>query len=314
MTRILTNVSESVSAPTGQRGPSSRHAGSSQHPASSSRGPSPGRGPSPRPSARLVPFVFGVTGRRELPGTVLVRLLEDLGLTAGAARAVIARLRAEGNLAGTARGRGVDYRVDGILVRGFERVRTGGPGVEWSGAFHALIYHVPEADRAFRDQLRRVAFLSGFGLLSHGILISLFDRFGELDALLAGAPADARIYRCRLAMSEAEASRAAREAWDLDELGSAMRAHLEVLQAAVSPSTGPERVDGEALRYFAELTGPALGALLRAPSLPAVLRPPGWPVDELRAAIEAVELRHFPPVRRYVERLLDPADPVDPER
>jgi phenylacetic acid degradation operon negative regulatory protein len=131
-------------------------------------------------SALLVPFLFGVANRDELPGPVLVRLLGDLGLTPAATRALIARLRAEGNLAGAPEGRLVRYRLDGDVARGFERIRHRPPPSPWPGHFHALIYQVPEGQRPFRDQLRRTALLAGFGLMAPGVLISIGDRYERL--------------------------------------------------------------------------------------------------------------------------------------
>src|SRR5262245_175506 len=104
-------------------------------------------------STALVPFLFGVAGEPELPGVVLVGLLADVGLTASAARALIARMRGAGHVASSRRGRMVTYRLAGEMERGFHRVRDGRRGAAWRGSFHAVLYQVPEGDRSYRDTL-----------------------------------------------------------------------------------------------------------------------------------------------------------------
>src|SRR5258706_4582347 len=102
-------------------------------------------------SVRLVPFLFGIAHRldqTELPGPVLVRLLGDLGLTAPAARALIARMRRDGQPAGERHGRMVDYRLVGEAAPAVERIRTAATGPPWSGHVHTPRYQVPQTHQA----------------------------------------------------------------------------------------------------------------------------------------------------------------------
>ena len=255
-----------------------------------------------------MPFLFGVAGRPELPGPALVTLLGDLGLTPAAARALVARLRAEGSLASRRDGRAVRYRLDGTMARGFERIRTAPAPQAWEGHFHALVHQVPEEHRAFRDQLRRGATLLGFGLLTGGVLVSLRDRFDELTPLLARAPEEAKLFRCRLAMDVDDAAAAAADAWDLPGLAQVHHTRIAALDAALAASRTGSPIEGPAaLRRFADVTSAAMVDLLRAPALPPELRPAEWTADRLRAAIGRVEAEWFPAVRSYVDRVLDPA-------
>src|ERR1700724_1940712 len=73
----------------------------------------------------LVPFLFGVTGTDELAGVALTRLLGDLGIGAAAARQQLARMRRDGQLSASRRGRGVDYRLAGPFAATFRRLRAG---------------------------------------------------------------------------------------------------------------------------------------------------------------------------------------------
>ena len=259
-------------------------------------------------SIRLVPFLFGIAhglDRTELPGPVLVRLLGDLGLTESAARALIARMQRDGQLAGRRRGRTVDYRLVGEFARAFERIRTAATGPSWSGRFHAVLYQVPERHRAFRDQLRRVAVFAGYGLLQHGVLISPTDRRAQLAPTLAAAPAGAQVIFGELRLDAADAAQAAHQAWDLAQLAATYRRHIRALHAALG-RTGTPRPDGHTLRRFADLLGEPLVDTLRATALPPELAPPDWPLPKLRAAIEAVQHRYLPPTVGYLRELLSP--------
>ncbi len=255
----------------------------------------PGRG---RP-ARLVAFLFGVAGQPELPGPALVALLADLGIAPGTGRTAIARLRANGNLAATRHGRTLHYRLDGDLASGFARIRAGATQPpQWSGHFHALIHQIPENRRAYRDQLRRTAVLSGFGLLGPGILISLRDRWADLARVLDLAPADAVLYRVRLELDEADAARAAAQAWNLATLDSRYAAHLDTLRAALASQhrpTGPA-----ALAHYTELVSPVMVDTLRAPILPPALYPGQWSLPELRGALSEVGRAYHPAAAEHV--------------
>jgi phenylacetic acid degradation operon negative regulatory protein len=253
-------------------------------------------------SVRLVPFLFGVTGRDELPGPALLRLLGDLGLSPGAGRALIARLRREHNLSATRQGRHVSYRLDGDLGRGFQRLRTMPAAAPvWRGHFHALLYQVPEDERPFRDRLRRTAILKGFGILVPGVLISLSDRFHDLAEVLQDAPATARIHPARLELAEADAASAAAAAWDLPALNQILRGHVARLGDG---PTVPAPTGAAALREVNDLLGPVHVDMLRAPVLPPQLQPGDWAMPELRAAMQEVSRALHPQVAEYIAAVL----------
>jgi phenylacetic acid degradation operon negative regulatory protein len=283
MAVMLTVVSESV---TGRRSESM-----------------PDRGP----AARVVAFLFGVSGRPELPGPALVALLGDLGTSPAAARAAIARLRREGNLAAARHGRTAHYRLAGDLARGFERIRTAGTGpAPWPGHFHALIHQIPEQRRAYRDRLRRTAALAGFGLLGSGILISLRERWADLAPILDQAPADAVLYQGQLALAEADAARAAAQAWNLPALDRRYADHLARLRQVLADPDVPTGAD--ALRRYATLVSPVTVDTLRAPVLPTGMYPARWCLPELRATIGALGQAFLPAAAEHIAARLRAAD------
>ncbi len=153
----------------------------------------------------------------------LVRLLNELGFSAGAARMALARLTRRDLLARVRDGRLVHYRLTpravDLLDEGDRRIFSLGrdvrPADEWTVLWHAI----PDELRLERGRLaRRLRFL-GFGSLQDGVWISPHDREREavdlLDelrlvghaAVLLGRPAS-------LVDFEALVSRA----WDVAEL------------------------------------------------------------------------------------------------
>lgn len=252
-----------------------------------------------------MPFLFGVAHRAELPGVGLTRLLGDFGLTEAAARALLLRMRQEGKLESVRRGRGVGYRLAGEYARRYQRIRAADPALEagWPGSFHALLYQVPESHRPFRDALRRAAVGLGYGLLQQGVLIAMADRTAELA--LGEAPADAQLFVTRLAMDDADAARAARLAWDLDELGGVYEGHIGALRAALDGLAGPPEPGPHTLRRYADLLRNAMVESLRSPRLPAALFPADWPLPRLWRAIGEVQQVFGAASTTYVTGVLD---------
>lgn len=253
-----------------------------------------------------MPFLFGVAAaldRAELPGPVLVALLGDLGLTAPAARALIARMQRDGQLAGARRGRTVDYRLAGAFAESFHRIRTAATGAPWQGYFHAVLYQVPERHRAFRDLLRRTGLFVGYGLLQQGVLICPSDRRDRLGPVLARTPDDAQVHFGQLHMDRAGAVAAAHTAWDLAALDRTYRAHTRTLRAAVARRSTPPPPDGRTLRRFTDLLSEPLVDTLRATGLPAELAPADWSLPDLRAAIAELQHVYLPPSVAYVRSL-----------
>ncbi|MEW9549240.1 PaaX family transcriptional regulator C-terminal domain-containing protein [Nonomuraea sp. NPDC050783] len=258
------------------------------------------------PHTALVPFLYGVARREELPGVVLVRLLTDLGLSEGAARSLIARMRRDGLLAATPRGRGADYRLAGGFLADFRRARDRQPGPPpaWEGRFHAVFYTVPEAQRAYRDRLRRAATLARYGLMQPGVLISPTDRRALLVAELGDPPPAGTVYHGHVGLPVADAAEVAYRAWDLAELNGRFREHAARLRAAVRGWSAPPEPDGATLAAYVRLLGGALVDTVRVPPLPAELLPADWALPELHAAVGEVFARCGPPSHAYVARLL----------
>lgn len=269
------------------------------------------RWPSLGRSVGLVPFMFGLTQRESLPGPVLRRLLEDLGLTPVASRGLLDRMLRHGQLSSSRRGREVDYRLAGSFAASFERVRdhstTRFP--RWNGHFYAVLYQVPESHRAFRDTLRRNAVLTGYGILQPGVLIAPTDRSGGLTDLLDDRPSQAHVWLTTLTMDTQAAARAASHAWDLPALADTYLAHVERLDEArvahqtVRAGTAPAD-ESRAVRSYVDAVLPAVIDTVREPGLPVEIMPQQWPRPRLRAAIDECTTTFADTTGPYVQRLL----------
>lgn len=254
----------------------------------------------------LVPFLFGVTGTDELAGVALTRLLGDLGTGAAAARQQLARMCRDGQLSASRRGRGVDYRLAGPFAATFRRLRSGSAMTppSWEGHFHAVMYQVPEAQRAYRDRLRRIAQLVGYGLMQQGVLIAPQDLSGHIAAVLAEAPPGCQIQQAAIGLPVADAARIARSAWDLDDVADSLRGHITVLSAASDGSTMPPAT-AETLRRLAQLLNAPYVDAIRNPGLPVELLPADWPAPELAELMSQVRGQYLPSARQYVNAVIE---------
>ncbi|MCK2220203.1 hypothetical protein MF672_041355 [Actinomadura sp. ATCC 31491] len=244
--------------------------------------------------------------REELPGVALVRLLTDLGLTEGAARSLIARMRRDGLLSATPRGRAADYRLAGGFLADFRRAQAPqvAPPPAWEGYFHAVFYSIPEPQRAYRDRLRRAAALARYGQMQPGVLISPADGRARLEAELGAPPPDGTVHYGRVGLPTRDAAEIAYRAWDLAELNARFRAHADRLRRAARDHTPPAEPTGETLAAYVRLLGGALVDTLRVPPLPADLLPADWALPGLRAAIGEVFERCGPPAQAYAVRVI----------
>ena len=184
-----------------------------------------------RPQSLVITLLgaYVYPGDRPVWSGGLVRLLSELGFSAGAARIALARLTRRELLARVRDGRLVHYRLTpravSLLDEGDRRIfslgRDARPADEWTILWHA----VPDERRLERGRLaRRLRFL-GFGSIQDGVWITPHDREQEVVALLEelrllGHAAVLVGRAAALTDLEALVSRA----WDADELTKRYRA------------------------------------------------------------------------------------------
>lgn len=262
-----------------------------------------------RTKTGLVPFLFGVAQTEELAGTVLVQLLGDLGMGASAARGQLARMRQDGQIAATRRGRVTHYRLAGPFAATFRRLRAGAPATtpQWTGHFHTLLYQVPEEQRAYRDRLRRIAQLVGYGIMQQGVLIAASDLSTELAAVLADAPPGCRVQPATIGLPTADAATIAWSAWNLDAVEASLRRHIATLSGALAVDDVPPPAASTLVR-LAQLLNATYVDLIKDPQLPTALLPPTWPRPHLDRLIGQVRERYLPPAARYIHSLIASSD------
>ncbi len=268
----------------------------------------------------VVPFLFGVAMRSRLPGTVLVRLLSDVGASESAARSVLARLRGDGSVTTHRRGRTSDYELAGLVREAYLRARAVGnpdrvpaPAATppWTGEFHGLLYGVPEHLRSYRDRLRHAARLSGYAPLRPGLMVSAWDGWSALAPIVADLPEVVTLYPVTLRLTPDDARRAAAEAWRLPEVAAATDELVDRLVAGAD--TTPADVGPAALQRYVELALPAYLFFVGIPQLPVELLPDGWPVPRLVAALAAVRDGLGAAAEAHVAAVLTEAEPLPPD-
>lgn len=244
---------------------------------------------------------------RPLPGPVLVALLGALGMSEPTVRATILRMRRGGWLTSTRRGPVVEYALTppARALAAAVLAPVMGERPAWGGAFHGLLFSIPESGRAYRDALRRAAILAGFGLLRPGLLVTTDERrWSRVQSLLSTAPEGSRLLRVELRFEPEDARAAAAEAWPLEALARTYREQaVEMLRLADRyrpvPPTGPA-----AVRVMWEAMTPISSAAVGDPTLPVELLPADWPAAVTKAAVEAVGAVVGPGLVAHIESLV----------
>ena len=264
------------------------------------------------PRMRLVVFAFGAASAPSggqlpggaLAGPALIRLLSELGLSPGAARSLLLRMRREGWLDSERHGREARYRLAAAVSSAQVRIerQLRGQRPPWAGSFSGILYEIPEPDRAFRDQLRRTAQLLGYAILRPGLLIATTDRWAELTALLPAQPPGSQLLKARITLGTDDSRAVAARLWNLAGLAAEYRrvtADLTALTAAAG-RLAPGR---EAFRAFAAATLPVYQVTADDPDLPAELLPDDWPGDDLSSALGQALRTFFPLISDYLSTM-----------
>ncbi|MGI8624904.1 MAG: PaaX family transcriptional regulator C-terminal domain-containing protein [Solirubrobacteraceae bacterium] len=253
-------------------------------------------------------FALGVT-QQAVPGPVdgalLLRVVEDLGLSAPAARAAILRMRREGMLRSERAGRRARYSVSEELAAAQQRWRahfSAGPP-RWDGVFAGLLHDFPERERARRDALRRAARLAGYGLLRPGLLISPDDRWAQLAGRFEPDERTGRILRVGLTLHGSDLPAIAATVWNLDALAQRYRRLAARSRDELASEKRAEVAGPAALRRLEAATRPLYEAVSEDPALPAALLPDDWPSQQLGATLTAALRARAPAAIAHVRAL-----------
>lgn len=240
----------------------------------------------------VVPFLYGVADRSWLPGSVLTRLLVEIGATEDGAHDALVRLRKNGALGTERRGRETDYQLAGLVRLAAWRARAASdperfavvePPV-WEGSFSGLLYDVPKSEPKARKRLVRATRQAGYGRLRPGLMIAIRSGWMALADVVADLPPTAYVHPVTLGMKTDDARRAASEAWRLDSAAAEITATAERLEQVAATN----QVGAAALRDYVRWTLPAYQLLVEVPTLPRQLSPDDWPLDRMINALGRV--------------------------
>jgi len=209
----------------------------------------------------------------------LIALMGCFDVAETSVRVVVTRLRAEGWLHSRRDGRETTYLLTDeawrLLNEGRSRIfdRAAGP---WDGQWHMIIYSVPEADRALRDQLRKKLAWLGFGQLAPAVWLSPHDRLGQVEDGLVGQDSmRLDLFHSRSKGITSDRELAAR-AWDLDELNRGYAELLERYQPRLDGYRSGVLAGLAALVERMQLINDYRRFPFRDPDLPPELLPEGW--------------------------------------
>ena len=240
--------------------------------------------------------------RRAVWSGGLVRLLDEFGFSAGAARVALNRLVGRDLLARSKDGRLVHYtltpRTVQVLAEGDRRIFSLGRGARRPPKWTVLWHAIPDERRTARNRLvQRLRFL-GFGSMRDGTWIAPHDRAREVAALVAELRVGKHV-GVLLGRPAAEPDFAAfiARVWDLDELAGRYRSFVGQFRRYGKGV----RDDRQALLLRTRLVHTFREFPFLAPELPAELVPAPYHRDE------AVRLFHdlYPALEPGAQRYFD---------
>lgn len=248
-------------------------------------GPEP-RAPHPR---RLV---LALIGELHLAGdsgpylaVTLIRILEDAGVSAPAARAALDRFVLRGLLSRERVGRGISYRLtpsgEQVITEGAGRVHADAPFTPLGEGWTIVTFSVPEGKRGLRHRLRSALTWSGFAPLRDGVWIAAGERdpVRTLNALGDDLDtADIVAFQARDLDGFPMLGRVG-DAWDLDAVRAEHESFLK--RWADLDSDLPSR---DPLAAMALLVADWLELLRHDPRLPAKYLGADWPATHSHAA------------------------------
>lgn len=271
----------------------------------------PPAGPGPRSAEQLLLAFLGevlLDGDVEsVPAGVLIRLLEELGISEVTTRTTLARMVTRGLLDKARSGREVTFRVtetcDHVLRAARGRVFATDPFAPQGTGWTLVTFSVPESRRDVRHRVRATLTWAGFGLLRDGLWIAP----GVVDVPAALATLDGDLDDVELSAFRAfeiegfSAARAVRAAWRIDEIRDL---HVRFLRTWGAVDAG-----ADPLRDVTALAADWLALLRADPRLPPEHLTSPWPAAESTRTFHRLHDALLGPARAaLLERCRNTAD------
>ncbi|MFB4262368.1 PaaX family transcriptional regulator C-terminal domain-containing protein [Nonomuraea sp. GTA35] len=236
------------------------------------------------PPQHLITTLLGdywISRSEQLPSAALVRLAEEFGVSAVAARAALSRLARRDLLESSKVGRRTYYRLTdraaAVLLDGRQRIMSFGlEQGAWDGTWVLAAFSISEEQRDLRHALRSRLRWLGFAPLYDGLWVSPRADADDAAAVLGELDVPtATIFRAQAL--DLAGMRAPEEAWDFGRL----RRTYEAFVAQYSPLLARVR-NGTVGASEALVARTGIMDTWRTfpnhdPDLPAELLPDGWP-------------------------------------
>ena len=285
-----------------------------------------GEGAVPRQAPRhqqLIVTIYGLYGRPNggvMPVSVLISMLDDLGVESSGVRSSVSRLKRRGVLESVRQGGVAAYRLapdlEDVFQEGDRRIfspRRATAADRWL----LVAFSVPESQRHLRHQLRSTLTRMGFGSVTPGLWIAPGTTYEEIRHQLerAGLTEYVEFFAAEHLTSDHVRDKVSRW-WDLPAL-EALYAEfierfapvLERWESPAAPTPGPD-ADRAAFADYIQLLTQWRRLPYLDPGLPAEFLPAGW--HGLTAESIFADLHRIlsGPSRQPAERLLKPSVPA----
>ena len=272
----------------------------------------------PRPTPRhqqLIVTIYGLYGRTNggaLPVSVLISMLDDLGVESSGVRSSVSRLKRRGVLESVKQGGVAAYRLapnlEDVFQEGDRRIfspRRATAADRWL----LVAFSVPESQRHLRHQLRSMLTRMGFGSVTPGLWIAPGNTYEDISHQLerTGLTEYVEFFEAEHLTAGDVKDKVSRW-WDLPALESLYAEFIErfapVLARWESVGAAGPGADRAAFADYVQLLTQWRRLPYLDPGLPAEFLPPGW--HGLTAERIFAELHRLlnGPARQHAERLL----------
>jgi phenylacetic acid degradation operon negative regulatory protein len=266
---------------------------------------------------QLIVTIYGLYGRPNggaMPVSVLISMLDDLGVESSGVRSSVSRLKRRGVLESVRQGGVAAYRLapdlEDVFQEGDRRIfspRRATAADRWL----LIAFTVPESQRHLRHQLRSMLTRMGFGSVTPGLWIAPGNTYEEIKHQLerTGLTGYVDFFAAEHLTSDDVRDKVS-QWWDLPAL-EALYAEfverfapvLERWESPEAPEPGPD-ADRAAFADYIQLLTQWRRLPYLDPGLPEEFLPAGW--HGLTAERIFAELHRIldGPSRRHAERLL----------
>lgn len=246
----------------------------------------------------------------------LIDLLAPLGVSEGAARTALSRMRSRGWIDAERRGRNAFYfltdRGRRLLEEGEERIYRPPRDESWDGSWLLVTYSIPEDDRSLRDRLRTRLTWLGLGSLGNGLWITPHDVAGRVERVVErlGITDAVELFEGRH-LGGSDPDRLVERCWDLPEIHQRYRdfidRHLPEFEAFRRDREAGELSAEEAYVHRFDLVHEYRDFAQVDPYLPDDLLPDDWAGACAAGLFRALHDLLERPAERYVDRVLGEA-------